>query len=52
MIINGEYECGPSPPNEKGSQNRQNYYKLYADMFKVWMKESKKRVLVTTKFND
>jgi len=35
MIINGEKECGPSPPNQNASPNRQNYYRLYADMFKV-----------------
>ena len=35
MIINGEKECGPSPPNQNASPNRQTYYRLYADMFKV-----------------
>ena len=35
LIINGEEECGPSPPNSDGSPNRQNHYRLYADIFKV-----------------
>ena len=47
MIINGEKECGPSPPNQNASPNRQNYYRLYADMFKVNIKEYKTRVNVS-----
>ena len=30
MVINGAMECGPSPPNTHGSDNRQRYYRQYA----------------------
>lgn len=33
MIINGALECGPSPANTHGSNNRQHHYRLYAEMF-------------------
>ena len=33
MIINGALECGPSPANTHGSNNRQHHYQLYSEMF-------------------
>lgn len=35
MVINGAYECGPSPINPNGSLNRQTYYKQFARDFNV-----------------
>ena len=41
LVINGALECGPSPANPTASSNRQQYYRLYAEMFGLDIGEEK-----------